>query len=252
MVSGQTLSTTEKSIEILQLLKEKNGAGVTELATELDLPPSTVHSHLATLKKHELVIKQDGDYQLGLRFLTLGEHVRSTKPFYDDIRTLVGKLAEETEGRAHFVVEEYGRSVYLFTRAGKYAINAYPSVGKRAHLHDTAAGKSILAHLPEERVNAIIDNHGLPAATSNTITDRRELMAELETVRNQGYAFNREEHIEGIRAVGAPVLGKNGGVFGAFSVSSPKQRLKEKQFNEEVSSTVLSIAKELELTISYQ
>jgi DNA-binding IclR family transcriptional regulator len=252
MVSSQTLSTTEKSIQILELLKEKNGAGVTELANELSIPPSTVHSHLATLKKHELVIKQNGEYQLGLRFLALGEYVRSTKPFYDDAYSLVGKLAEETEGRAHFVVEEYGKSVYLFTQGGKYAINAYPSIGKRAHLHATAAGKSILAHLPEKRIESILDKHGLPAVTESTITDRAELMTELEDVREQGYAFNNEEHISGIRAVGAPVLGKNDEIFGSFSVSSSKQRFKDEYFYESVPSTVLGIANELELTISYQ
>lgn len=245
------LQTTETSFQIVTALKEMDGGRVTEIASHLDMAPSTVHSHLSTLEANEYVVKEGDIYLLGLKFLNLGEYVRNRSDSYALAKEKVKDLAEETSGRAHFVVEEHGRGVYLYTSTGKHAVKAYSSVGKRVQLHVAASGKSILAFLPEHRVNEIIDRWGLPAETENTITDRETLFDELEQIREQGYAFNREEHLQGINAVGAPVLTDNGQVIGAFSVSGPVHRMKGDWFEEELTNAVLGASNELELNITY-
>ncbi|RRJ31817.1 IclR family transcriptional regulator domain-containing protein [Halocatena pleomorpha] len=62
----------------------------------------------------------------------------------------------------------------------------------------------MLAAMPDERVDHIIDTHGLPERTVNTITDRDVLHKELATVHEQGYALNDSERIEGMRGIGVP------------------------------------------------
>lgn len=246
----RTLKSTETTLAILDLLKERDGARVTELAELLDRAPSTVHSHLATLVEQEYVIKEGDIYHLGLHMLELGDYVQTRKESYRMAKSYTEQLAEETECRAVFVVEENGRGVYLHTYSGKHAVWQYSTVGKRFFLHQTAAGKALLSQLPEDKVTAIIDRWGLPAKTENTITDSEVLSEELNEIREQGYSFNREEQLEGVKAVGVPVTGPNDEVLGAFSVASPANRLTGEWFLEELPNIVLGVANEFELEYS--
>lgn len=248
----RTLATTETSLRVVNKLKELDGARVTELAEEMGLAASTVHSHLATLEKTEYVVKDGDVYRLGLRFLNLGEYVRQNNEYYSLAESKVDQLAEETGGRGHFIVEEHGRGIYVYTKSGEHAVETFSRDGRRLYLHQTAAGKAILSALPRERVWEIIDRHGLPQRTRNSITDPEELFEELEAVRERnGIAFNQEEQIRGLRAVGAPVQDANGAVIGALSVSGPTHRMKGERLREDIPDIVLGTANELELGIEY-
>jgi len=85
----------------------------------------------------------------------------------------------------------------------------------------------------------------------NTITDPQTLYAELERVRERGYSVNKQENIEGLHAVSAPVMDTNGHVFGALSVSGPTHRMKGEWFEDELPDLLLGAANELELNITY-
>jgi len=135
----------------------------------------------------------------------------------------------------------------MYTYSGKHAVWTYSTVGKRFHLHQTAAGKAILSRLPRERVVDIVEEWGLPAATENTTTDREELLEELDAVADRGVAFNDEEQLDGVKAVGVPVDGADGRVAGAFSVASPANRMTEDRFTEEIPKILLGVANEFEL-----
>ncbi|WP_137290587.1 IclR family transcriptional regulator [Natronorubrum halophilum] len=246
----RTLATTQTSFEIIELLRERGGGRVTELAEELDLAPSTVHSHLATLIEAGYLTKEGDLYQLGLGFLELGECVRTRKESYAIAESYTEQLAAETNSRAVFAVEEHGRGVYVYTFSGDHAVWTYSTVGKRFPLHVTAAGKSILSQLPDARIEEIIDLHGLEPKTDNTITSRNVLLEELTTIDKQSYAINREEQLDGVKAVGVPVSGPDGQVLGAFSVASPAHRMKGKWFEDELPDIILAIANEFELNIS--
>ncbi|MFB6187002.1 MAG: IclR family transcriptional regulator C-terminal domain-containing protein, partial [Halobacteriaceae archaeon] len=68
------------------------------------------------------------------------------------------------------------------------------NIGARRLPHANAAGKAILAHLPEDVVHDILDRTGLPEHTKHTITSRKELFDELDSIRERGYAVNRGEY----------------------------------------------------------
>ena len=248
--AARTLSTTRTSFEIVELLKEHDGARVTEVADELELAPSTVHSHLATLMEAGYLTKEGDSYHLGLAFLELGEYVRTRKAPYTIAESYTEQLAAETDSRAVFAVEEHGRGVYMYTFSGDHAVWTYSTVGKRFPLHATAAGKSILSQLPEPRVEEIVERHGLEPETDNTITSRDALFEELADVDEQGYAVNHEEQLDGVKAVGVPVAGPDGRVLGAFSVASPANRMKGEWFEDELPEVILATANEFELEVS--
>jgi DNA-binding IclR family transcriptional regulator len=249
--TGETVKSAETLLAVVEALRELDGARVTELAAHLDVGKSTVHRHLSTLRAHEYVVKEGDEYHLGLRFLGLGEYARERNPIYQMARPIVDQLAEQTEERALFMTEEHGRAVYLYRGSGAHAVQTDSTTGTRRYLHTIAGGKAILAHLPSDRVDAIIDRWGLPAATPHTIADRDELDAALERVRERGVAFNRQECIDGLKAVSAPVLDPEGGVVGAISVSGPAHRMKGSWLEEEVPDLLRGSANELELNLKY-
>ena len=249
---NNTLNTTVTSLEVLSALKQLDGAGVTELAEELGIAPSTAHSHLTTLLRHEYLVKDGDTYQLGLQFLDYAQYVRTNSEYYALAKSKVQRLSEETGGRAHFIVEEHGDGVYVYTKSGKHGVETYARDGRRLSLHRAAAGKAILAYLPTERVHEIIDEKGLEGRTPESITSKEELMNELEEIRERdGIGFNLEEQITGIRAVGAPVRADDGTVVGALSVSGPTHRMKGDRLYKELPDIVLGTANELELEIKY-
>lgn len=247
--SRETVTSVERSYEIVHALQDLNGARIQELAAHLDLAPSTVHKHFKTLEGMGYVRQEGDEYRIGMRFLTIGGYVRNSSDGYRLAIELVSRLVEEVDERAQFVVENGGRGIYLHTEVSQHAVQIDRYIGKRRYLHASASGKSILANLPEQRVEEIIDRWGLPPETPATITDREELYDELERIRSTGVAFNDGESVKGLRAVGVPVITPRGTVLGAFSVSGPAHRLKGDFYEEELPDLLLGFANELELNL---
>lgn len=245
------VKTTQRSLDIIETLREMDGARLTELADRLELPNSTVHSHLSTLVERDYVLKDGDVYRVGLRFLELGEHARTRRKIYERAKPEIDELAAETGEVASVLVEEGGWGVYLYSSRGENAVPLDINPGKHVPLHATALGKAILAHLPQSRVEGIIDRRGLPARTDNTITDRDALFDELERVRDRGFAIDDEERVAGIRCVGSAVKSESGNVIGAISVSGPTSVLTGERLTETVPEHLFSAANVIELKVAY-
>jgi DNA-binding IclR family transcriptional regulator len=246
----RTVRAVQTTLDIISTLQEKDRAGVTELATDLDRSKGTIHSHLTTLSENEHVVKEDDKYRLSLRYLELGESVRSQIDGYDIVQEEAEDLANKTGELAQFATNEHGQIVYMCKSPGENAVQTASSVGKREYMHCNSLGKAILANMAESRVDEIIDRHGLPAFTDQTITSREELHSELETVRERGYAFDEEELIEGIRCVGAPIVA-NDEIFGAISISGPSTRMEGEQFRKEFPQMVTRSANVIEINTKF-
>lgn len=232
--ANRTIGAVETNLDILQELRRRGRAGVTELAEALDVSKATVHTHLTTLLEAEYVVESGESYRLGGRYLALGEAVRQQVSIYDAAREEVDGLAAETGEVAQLAVEEHGRAVYLYKARGENAVNTASTIGKREHLHCTALGKAMLSVFPEERVGSVVDRHGLPRRTGGTITERDELFDEIERTRKRGYAVDDEELIEGIRCIACPLTGDDNRVLGAISVSGPASRMDGEWFDRDL------------------
>ncbi|AGB37073.1 IclR family transcriptional regulator [Natronococcus occultus] len=247
---SREIRTITNMFQIVDVLMKQDGAQVTEIATELDLAKSTVHQQLSTLYNNGYVIKENGEYHVGLKFLTIGEYARQRREWSGLAKQMVEQLAETTNERAQFFIEEHGRAIYLYTAAGERAVQANRQSGELRYLHSSAGGKAILSRMDRERIEKIIDRWGLPQETDQTITDTDELFDELEATRERGYSINKQESISGLWAIAVPVVA-NGEVVGAFSVSGPRHRMEKDWFQEELPNTLLGTANELEIKIEY-
>jgi DNA-binding IclR family transcriptional regulator len=245
----RTVGAVEKTCRILDALHYLEGAGITELADELDVSKGTVHTHLATLRENNYVVKEGTIYRPSLRFLELGEGRKTRNRLYQAASEEIEELAVETDTRVQVVVEEFGLTIPLTIARSPRATLPPTSIGMREYPHCIASGKAILAHFPHERVEEIIDEHGLPARTPHTITEADDLFEELERIREAGVAFNNEEKIEGLRAVGAAVRSDTGRVLGSISASGPTSDMAGDRFREEIPAAVSSLTNTVELNI---
>ncbi|GGN20205.1 IclR family transcriptional regulator [Halarchaeum nitratireducens] len=251
MGAKHTVRTTAKTLTLVEELRNRGACGVTELADELDMGKSAVHNHLTTLKEHGYVLQDGDEYRLGLKFLEIGGHTRKSMDFYRIAEPEVKSLADETGELANLLVEERGVGVYLMRSKGEDAVDLDTYAGRRTYLHTTGLGKAILAHLPEARVDEIVERHGLERRTARSIGTRGELDEALDEVRERGYAIDDGERLEGLRCIAAPVTQSTGDVVGAISLSAPASRVSDEELEGRLAERVLSAANVIELNLNY-
>lgn len=248
---GAPIRSLATAFRIVETLHEGPPLTLSEVAEELEIAASTAHRHLGTLRQFGYVCKECDRYRPGLRFLEVGEQARNRLEIYQIGKPKVEQLAEETGEIIQLMIEEGGMGVRLCLKDGEQGVPTNTLAGQYVFLHTNSTGKAILANLPDHRREEIIERTQLPRQTENTIADPDELKAEFAEIRERGFAFNDEERIEGLRAVGTPILGKGDEVVAAISVAGPSKRFKGGWFREELPSITAGAANEIELNLKY-
>lgn len=250
--STAPVQTTQTTIGVIEALQELDTAGVSAIANYLDIPTSTAFDHLRTLEQYEFVVSDRDGYRLGTRFLRIGGYCRNNNKLYQTAQPEIRKMARKTGEHANLMTEEFGKGVFLAKVEGEDAFQLDTYIGKRVSLQTTAAGKAMLSMLPDDAVEEIIEQHGLPEITPNTVTDRESLFEELDEISERGFATDDGERIRGVRCVGAPLTDSDNEVIGAVSVSGPKSGIQDKRFREEIPNLVLRTANVIEVNLKYQ
>jgi DNA-binding IclR family transcriptional regulator len=98
-------------------------------------------------------------------------------------------------------------------------------VGERAMMHYTSVGKAMMAYLTEPEVSEILQTHGLPSGTKNSITDVKILQEELRQIRSDGYSIDNAEHEANTYCLGAPIFDENSRVIAACSISGKDKEI---------------------------
>lgn len=248
---GRQLKTLDRACHIIEYLEDAKKARLADVAEELDLTPGTVHTYLATLEANNIVEQTDEGYKLGLGLIPIGNSVRVRTELLAVGKEYLEKLAHEHDSIAHLSTISNRDLIILHETIAENAIGGGFHMRKvdeiDTTIHCTAAGKAILAELPESEVREILEENDLPRYTSHTITDVDVLLDELEQIEERGYALNDEEMIKGNRAVGASITRDNGSIEGAISISGPASHWKNQLFHEELPESVLRTANDIEI-----
>lgn len=244
------IKTAVRVFRIIETVRELEGATLTELSRAVDIPKSTLHAYLSTLEELEYVDRVDEEYDLSVKYLDLGVYARNRFEVLSESEQVLNQLAKDSREVAWLSIETRGKVVFIAAERDTQSIRMDAHLGKYAYMHCSAAGKAILSALPEHRVQEIIDQHGLPARTEYTITDVDELLAELDRVRERGYAISDQEMTEGIYAISAPIV-VEGEVLGSITVAGPANRINWSAREEEIVRLVRGASDEIALNIRY-
>jgi DNA-binding IclR family transcriptional regulator len=212
---------------VLRALEQRpEGASLAELAQAVELPKSTVHRLVGALASEQLTdVEAGGHVHLGPALARLAAATRPA--LVKRLRGLIEELSAELQETVDLAVLDGAAMRFVDQVPGPQRLRAVSAVGEEFPLHCTANGKAMLAALEPHAALALLPAR-LPRLTPHTITGRARLAGELERVRKTGIAYDREEHTEGICAIGAIVFDQ-AGPAGALSVPVPAPRFEREQ-----------------------
>lgn len=224
MKNNYIVPSIDRAIKMLKILaSSKNGLNLNELTFKSSLPKTSVFRILTTLEASNLV-ERDSDgrkYSLGLELFELGSAKLKRTNLYSVSYSYLEKLAQESGETTCLGVLNEGEVVYLAEVESSANVRATPMTGRRAPAHCTATGQILLAYLPEQEVDKIIQETGLFSCTGRTITDQEEFKKRLDLAKSQGFVVAIGEHHDDVFCVATPIRNNHGKVVASITIYGP-------------------------------
>ncbi|MGC9384296.1 MAG: IclR family transcriptional regulator [Kosmotogaceae bacterium] len=225
----------ERIIKILDSFSlDKPELTLKELTDKTGLPKPTVYRIAEALNRVNILSKDDNisKYRIGVKLFELGSLYLETLELRKLAFPEIEKLSKYTEESIHMGVLDGNEVTSIEGMGSTHNLQAKLWIGKRSPIYCTSIGKAILAFLPDKEQEEILSSIELKEYTKNTITNKKELRKELESIKRQGFAVDDEEHDEGIMCIGAPIFNNKGEVVASISISGPKIRMKEQKLEK--------------------
>lgn len=227
------IQSVERALRLLELLA-KGDLRLNAISKALNLNVSTCHHLLSTLLEHGYVAQSahDRSYFLGNKVSELSRSRMRQFNIAEIAMNGLRALNERTGETVHLAVMQGDELITLAVLDSHHAVRVVTAPGGKSDAaHATATGKAILAWLPEQEIERIIERRGLTPFTGKTIVNRHDLLENLRHVRRNGFSVDNEEYQPGVVCIGAAIRDHAGAVIGAFSCSMPSMRANKKHLN---------------------
>jgi len=198
---------------------------LSEVARQTGLSRASARRSLLTLQTLGYVSSDDRQFFLTPRVLTLGYAYLSSLSFADVAQSHLADLANEVHESCSASVLDGFEIVYVARAATKRIMTISLSVGTRLPAYATSMGRVLLAALPDDQLNAYLDQGTLAPLTERTIVDRDQLSAELARTRTRGWCLVDQELEDGLRSIAVPVHDASGRVVAAVNTSAHATRV---------------------------
>lgn len=239
------IESVTNAARILLMLRESRELQVGRVATELGVARSTAHRLMTTLQAQGLLAQRGARsaYISGPALIELGATVVGATDLRGIARPTLERITQETGETTHLLVLRGTEVLFVDGVEGRHAIRAATRVGARELAHASAAGKVLLATLPEEELRRRYPTPRIAGGTSEAVKTRAALERELAETRTRGYGINDSESEPDLLAVSAPIVDATGLAVGAVSISGPASRLRSQLpgFVELLTSSVAAI-----------
>jgi IclR family KDG regulon transcriptional repressor len=228
------LSTVLHALDVLEFLAERSESGVSEISKNLGLAPSTTHRLISSLASRGFLVQNPATkkYKLGVKIFQIGSSVVNRFGFRQAALVNMEKLAAESNETVNLGILDNDKVIYIEKILNDDPIRVELQIGHTVPAQCTGMGKAILAFLAPDKLESLLRNIRYEKRTGNSITGEERLRGELVKIREQGYALDDGELIEGIRCVAAPVFNKSGSVVAAVSIAGPSFRLTDNRIRE--------------------
>ncbi len=249
-VSAYTVKSLVKALNILEVLAEEEPPyTLTQLSRRLHLHVSTVHRLLVNLVRHGFVEVDagTGGYQLSFRVLRMGLCVLDRLDFRQAALPLLRELNQQTKETVHLAILQGTQAISIEKFDSPQPVGLDARLGGLMPLYCTGVGKTLLAYQGDDFLEKLAQSPGFARLTPHTLTGLPEVRKELEQIREQGFALDQEEAVEGLRCVAGPVFDHTGQIVAAFSVAGPAMRLTPTRISE-----ISQLVKETSRQITYR
>ncbi|MFH9001788.1 IclR family transcriptional regulator [Streptomyces afghaniensis] len=221
------MKSVTRSLRILEAVAQHQPVTVGELTKLFGMPKSTVQRTLVTLAEAGWLRANRKDttrWEIGARVLAVRPAALQGSSLFAAAREPMVRLRDTVNETIHLSVPDALQCMVVVDRVDcSHAVRTFHTVGDTSPLHATATGRAVLAHLPKQDVEELI-TQGLERYSDATPTDPDELRAELDRIRIDGYAVNRNQYRPDVCAIAAPVLDEEGTPLATVAISMPDSR----------------------------
>jgi IclR family KDG regulon transcriptional repressor len=229
------VSAATRALAVLERLSRQRSIGLEDLSRDVKLAKPTVYRFLLTLQELGYARRADGDqWAITLKLFNVGSRALDHLDLHSVARPIAEELSEELGETVHMGVLEGDSAVYVLKIESRYTIRMFSRVGRRIPLYCTAIGKVLLAYARDEDRESALKGVRFQAFTKKTLTTRPALYAELDRIREQGFALDAEEHEEGIHCIGAPIFDHTAAIVAVISASWPGFRYEKGEESEKI------------------
>ena len=242
--------TVGKALEILDSVAEYGRpVRFSDLLESSPYPKATLYRFLQTLTNQKMLDYDDltGTYSLGIRLMRLAHAAWQNASLAPIARPYIEELAALVGETVHLAQLDNGQVLFVDKLRATDRFQTLAQVGQVAPAYCTGVGKAMLAFIAPKRLQIALQQQSYFKYTPSTHTYAESLLQELEKIRSEGVAFDREEHEQGINSIAAPILSSNGRIIGAISIATATNRFDTEalvQFREPLLETAQKIGEE--------
>lgn len=225
-----TRTPIQKALKALTWIVQlrADDVGVREVAAGIGVSPSTAHRLLSELVKADLLKhnRHTGRYSLSLEFLRLAYLTIGHAPIRQVALSYMRRLTDACNETSLLGVYDRMRQEMMFLAMidSSHPLRYSIELNKWLPVHVGASGLAIMAFLSEAEIARIIDRTRLAPVTARSITERYRLEAELQTIRERGYAITRGQRTPDAVGMAAPIFDSTGEVVGDICLTIPESR----------------------------
>jgi len=238
-------NTVLKALDVLDCLTaSKRPMSTLEIAKSCNMSRPTVYRLLTTLQSRDYVNCRDRTYTLGTKILSLSRVLLESMDLAGRSQPFLRRLSRISGETSYLAILDGTEILYINKVESTQSVRSNCTIGTRNPLYSTSMGKAILAFLPLEERDSLLERITFSKFTENTITEKSRLVSELAEIRRRGYAIDNLEMEDNVRCVGAPVFDHMDYPFAAISFSGPAFRLSIERIRE-LSACVIDITQSL-------
>lgn len=221
------VQSVARSLELLDVLHQRETATITELARLQGVHRATTLRMLQTLERFGYVERGEhrGEFRLGIKVFELGHAFVDRSDLIKAARPMMRHLAQKTGETIDLGMCQQTETILLESISARPHVRVGSTVGRRHAATCTTTGKLHLSTLPRDVVSDLLSRNGLPKLGPKSITDPQRFFAELEKIRDTGFAVNDEETDANVRFVGVAIPGADPGTTSSLILGAPADRL---------------------------
>lgn len=226
-----SVQVLDRSLTLLELVANADGAVLTDLAERSGMAPSTVHRLLTSLSGHGMVAHdaETGAWTIGVKAFEIGTAYLRFRKIGTVSRPFLKQLMEDCGETANIAIEDEGDVVFISQVESHAPMRAFFRPGRRGPIHASGIGKAILSTWQDDRVETLLSGRTLLRFTGKTCDTLPALLADIAAIRARGWSIDDEEHTLGMRCVAAPIFDEYGEAIAGISISGPAVRLPDER-----------------------
>ncbi|MFL2133270.1 IclR family transcriptional regulator [Desemzia sp. FAM 24101] len=225
------VQTIDRALSILEILSNYDNLSLMEISEKVQLHKATTHRLVNSLLENGYIEKDatTKKYRISLKLFQLGNRRVQNIDFLNVAKSMIRQLSQEINQTVHLVIEDDNEVLYIDKHDSQDSeTRMHSRIGKKAPMYVTAVGKAILATKTNSAIVDYWNQVDIQPKTTHTITNLEDFLAEIDTVRQQGYAIDNEENEYGIVCIGASFASYKDLSAGAISISLPLSEVKNK------------------------